>query len=64
MGMHVDKARSYDLAGDIDLARTLRPGDDADSSNAVAGNGDVGAPARPAATVNHLAAPQNPIGHV
>jgi hypothetical protein len=64
VGVHVDEPGCDDLACDIDLARPLRPGDGANGSDPVAGNGDVGAPARPAAAIDHLAAPQNPIGHL
>ena len=64
MGVHVNKARRHDLAREVDLARPRCTGDRPYSSNPVAGDGDVGAAARPAATVDHLAAPQNPIGHI
>jgi hypothetical protein len=63
VGVHIDKAWGDDLARDVDLARALRPGDDTYSSDAVAGDGNIAASARPAAAVKHLAAPQNPIGH-
>jgi hypothetical protein len=63
VGVHIDKAWSDDLASDIDLARALRPSDKTHGSDAVAGNGDVRPPASPAAAVDHLAAPQNPIAH-
>ena len=64
MGVHVDKARRDDFAGDVDLTRALLSADDADGGNAIAGDGNIRTPARPAPAVDHLAAPQNPIGHL
>jgi hypothetical protein len=63
MGMHIDKARGDDLARNVELQRARHLADDTDRGDTVAGDRDVGPAARPAAAVDHLTAPQNPIGH-
>jgi hypothetical protein len=64
VGMHIDKAGRYNLAGDIDFARTRRLGQRRpDCGNPVADNRDIRQVAGPADAIHDGAAAQYYIDH-